>query len=81
MKIFIGKVVKLSQAKTATVSVERMVIHPIYQKRYTRSTKYHVQDEIGVKLGDRVKFINSKPYSKSKKWIILEVVTKKEAKK
>ncbi|KKR90748.1 MAG: 30S ribosomal protein S17 [Candidatus Woesebacteria bacterium GW2011_GWD1_41_12] len=81
MKIFTGKVIGL-QAKTATVSVERIKIHPIYQKRFKRSTKYHVQDETGVKIGDMVKFSDTRPYSKTKKWKILQVVgDKKEAKK
>ena len=70
MKIFNGKVIGVKQAKTATVAVERMKIHPIYKKRFVRSTKYQVHDEIGVKVGDVVKFADSKPYSKSKKWII-----------
>ncbi len=82
MKIFNGKVIGVKQAKTATVAVERMKIHPIYKKRFVRSTKYQVHDEIGVKVGDVVKFADSKPYSKSKKWKIVQVVgDKKEAKK
>ncbi len=82
MKIFNGKVIGVKQAKTATVAVERMKIHPIYKKRFVRSTKYQVHDEIGVKVGDVVKFVDSKPYSKSKKWKIVQVVgDKKEVKK
>ncbi len=82
MKIFNGKVIGVKQAKTATVAVERMKIHPIYKKRFVRSTKYQVHDEIGVKIGDVVKFADSKPYSKSKKWKIVQVVgDKKEVKK
>lgn len=82
MKIFNGKVIGVKQVKTATVAVERMKIHPIYKKRFVRSTKYQVHDEIGVKVGDVVKFVDSKPYSKSKKWKIVQVVgDKKEVKK
>ena len=82
MKIFTGKVIGLKQAKTATVAVERIKIHPIYKKRFKRSTKYQVQDEVGVKIGDLVKFADSRPYSKSKKWKMLEVVgDKKKVKK
>jgi small subunit ribosomal protein S17 len=73
MKIFTGKVIGL-QAKTATVAVERVKIHPIYKKRFKRSTKYHVQDETGVKIGDLVRFTDSRPYSKSKKWKISQVI-------
>lgn len=82
MKIFTGKVIALKNAKTATVAVERVKVHPIYKKRFQRSTKYQVQDEIGTKLGDVVKFADSRPFSKSKKWKMLQVVNaKKEAKK
>jgi small subunit ribosomal protein S17 len=74
MKIFTGKVIAVKNAKTATVSVERMIIHPLYKKRQKRSTKYQVHDEIGVKVGDKVNFSDSRPYSKSKKWKITEVI-------
>jgi small subunit ribosomal protein S17 len=77
MKIFTGKVISLKQAKTATVSVERVKIHPIYQKRFKRSTKYQVHDELGVKVGDVVKFVDCRPYSKSKKWKVLKVMVEK----
>jgi small subunit ribosomal protein S17 len=80
MKIFTGKVISTKLAKTATVSVERIVIHPLYKKRFKRDTKYQVHDEIGVKSGDLVKFVASKPYSKSKKWKITEVVKERKNK-
>lgn len=70
MKIFTGKVVAKKMQKTATVEVERMVVHPLYGKRYKRAQKYQVHDEVGVKIGDNVKFVACKPISKSKKWRI-----------
>ncbi len=78
MRVFIGKVVGLKQSKTATVSVDRVKVHPMYKKRFTRSTKYQVHDEIGVKIGDKVKFADCRPVSKLKKWKILEIVTEKK---
>lgn len=74
MKIFTGKVVSTKMAKTATVAVERVVVHPLYKKRYKRVEKYHVHDDIGAKVGQKVKFAASKPMSKLKKWKILEVI-------
>lgn len=74
MKIFIGKVIGTKMAKTAVVSVERVVIHPLYKKRFKRDRKYQVHDELGVTVGNMVKFTASRPYSKTKKWKVLEVV-------
>lgn len=71
MKIFTGKVIATKTAKTAVVSVERVVVHPLYKKRFRRDKKYQVHDEKGVKVGDVVKFSASKPYSKTKKWRII----------
>ena len=76
MKIFTAYVISTKMAKTATVAVERVVAHPVYKKRFKRVKKYHVQDELGVKEGDLVKFTASRPYSKLKKWKIIEIVGK-----
>ena len=76
MKILTGKVLSKSGEKTAKVSVERMVVHPKYKKRFKRTREYLVHDEIGVAIGDMVKFIDSRPYSKRKKWKISERIKK-----
>ena len=78
MKIFTGRVISTKTPKTAGVAVERVIIHPLYKKRIRRDTKYLVHDEMGVKVGDVVKFAASRPYSKMKKWIIKEVVVEKK---
>ncbi|HKC04794.1 MAG TPA: 30S ribosomal protein S17 [Patescibacteria group bacterium] len=80
MKIFTGKVISNKMTKTATVAVERVIIHPLYKKRFRRDTNFQVHDEMGVKIGDVVKFTASKPMSKTKKWKILEVVSSKKSK-
>jgi len=72
MKILSGKVILTKQPKTAVVEVVRIVAHPVYKKRVKRSKKYLVHDEVGVKVGDRVNFVASKPYSKLKKWRIVK---------
>ncbi len=71
MKVFIGKVTSTKMLKTATVVVERVVVHPLYKKRKTVSRRFHVHDEIGVLVGDIVRFAASKPISKLKKWKII----------
>ena len=74
MKIFTGKVISKRMQKTATVLVERKVSHPVYLKLMKRTRKYHVHDEVDVKVGDAVRFVATKPVSKLKKWKIIGVV-------
>jgi len=76
MKKFSGTVVKNKMDKTATVEVVRFKTHPIYKKRLKAKKKFHVHDEIGVKVGDRVVIVETKPISKTKKWKIIEVSKK-----
>ena len=72
-----GKVVSNSRDKTIAVLVERKVRHPIYKKYIKRSTKVHAHDEENeCGLGDVVKVSESKPFSKTKNWALLEVVEK-----
>ena len=80
MKIFTGQVISTKMSKTATVAVERIVVHPIYRKRFKRTKKYQVHDELGVRVGDKVFFTACKPISKLKKWKIIEVVSEKKKK-
>ena len=75
MKILTGKVISTKMPKTATIVVERVVVHPLYGKRVRRRKKYHVQDESGARVGQVVKFVASKPFSKSKRWKIIEMVS------
>lgn len=81
MKIFNGEVIATKMAKTATVAVTHIVIHPVYKKRQKKTRKYQVHDEIGTKVGDKVKFVATKPYSKLKKWKITEVIAREDTKK
>lgn len=81
MKIFTGKVISTKMDKTATVLVSRVVVHPVYKKRYKRTRKYQVHDEVGVEVGSVVNFVASKPYSKTKRWIIVEDIKRKAKKK
>jgi len=83
MKVFTGKVISTKMDKTATVLVERVVIHPVYKKRYKRARKYQVHDEVGVAVGQDVSFVACKPYSKTKRWkiVIDNEKSKKKVKK
>lgn len=84
MKLFTGKVIAVKNAKTATVAVERVVVHPIYKKRFKRIKKYQVHDENGIAVvGETVAFSAGRPISKLKRWSIViegEVTTEPEKK-
>jgi small subunit ribosomal protein S17 len=72
-----GKVVSNSRDKTIAVLVERKVRHPIYKKYIKHSTKVHAHDEKNeCGLGDVVRVSESKPFSKTKNWALIEVVEK-----
>ena len=71
-KILDGKVVKDRSDKTIVVLVKRKYIHPFFDKIITSSKKYHVHDEKNkFKIGDNVKIIESKPFSKKKRWEVI----------
>ena len=75
-----GKVVSNNRDKTIAVLVERKVRHPIYKKYIKRSTKVHAHDEKNqCGLGDVVRVSESKPFSKTKNWALVEVVEKSES--
>tara|TARA_B100001123_G_C14622907_1_gene754533 strand:+ start:137 stop:367 length:231 start_codon:yes stop_codon:yes gene_type:complete len=73
-KILNGEVVNNKNDKTIVVLVKRKYSHPFFGKVITSSKKYHAHDKDNkFKIGDHVKIIESKPFSKKKKW---EVVSK-----
>ena len=73
----VGKVVSAKNDKTITVLVETYKNHPLYGKRVKYSKKYAAHDEKNVaKEGDTVRIAASKPISKSKKYVLVEVVEK-----
>ncbi len=76
-RVLTGKVVSNSRDKTIAVLIERRVRHPIYKKYIKRSAKVHAHDEKNeCRLGDVVKVSESKPFSKTKNWALIEVVEK-----
>ena len=70
-----GRVVSDKMDKTITVKIERRVKHPVYGKYITRSSKVHAHDEENkAGMGDIVLVAESRPMSKSKSWILVDVV-------
>jgi small subunit ribosomal protein S17 len=72
-----GRVVSNKMDKTITIAVERKVKHPIYGKFIKRTTKLHAHDETNqCNEGDVVTIRECRPLSKSKNWMLVEIVTK-----
>ena len=64
-----GKVIRDKNDKTVVVLVKRKYSHPFFKKVITSSKKYHAHDEKNkFKIGDDIKIIESRPFSKTKRW-------------
>ncbi|WP_025725579.1 30S ribosomal protein S17 [Acholeplasma granularum] len=74
-KTYTGKVVSDKMDKTITVKVESHRVHRIYGKPVKVSKKFHAHDENNVaKIGDTVTIAESRPLSKTKKFVLVKVV-------
>ena len=72
-KILKGIVVSDKPNKTITVSVERKYQHPVLKKVIKSKKKYSVHDENNkYKNGDKVSIRECKPFSKSKRFEVME---------
>lgn len=74
-KVYTGQVLKNRMDKTVVVAVTRLTQHPVYKKTVKKLSKFKAHDEENkCKLGDIVSIIESRPYSKDKRWVVLDVV-------
>lgn len=72
-KVF-GRVVSNGADKTVSVSIERVVRHPVYGKYIRRTSRVMAHDEDNAcQLGDRVAISECRPLSKRKSWRVVEV--------
>ena len=71
-RVLMGVVVSDKADKTVVVDVERRFTHPILKKTVRRTKKYQAHDpENKFKVGDRVAIRESKPISKTKRWVVI----------
>lgn len=74
-KIREGVVVSTKMQKTITVKVERTVRHPDFEKVITRAKKYYAHNENpDIRVGQKVRIIETRPLSKLKRWRVLEIL-------
>ena len=76
-KILKGKVVSDKMDKTIVVAVENKRLHPRYKKLVLKTRKFKAHDESNqCKIGDLVEIIEHTPMSKTKRWLLKEILAK-----
>ena len=74
-KTKIGLVVSDRMRKSVVVSIDETVRHPLYGKTYHRKMRFTAHDEADdARTGDRVKIMETRPLSKTKRWRVVEVL-------
>ena len=74
-KLRVGKVVSDKMEKTVVVVIERLVKHPTYKRYVRRRSRFKVHDEKNeFKEGDTIRFMETRPLSKEKRWRFVEFV-------
>ena len=78
-KTRIGQVVSDKMDKTVVVLIERLVKHPVYGKYIRKRKRCKVHDDQNqCRAGDVIRFMETRPISKEKRWRFLDFVEKAE---
>jgi small subunit ribosomal protein S17 len=76
-KVRVGYVVSDKMEKTIVVELEDRVRHPLYGKIIRRTSKVKAHDEEGLAgIGDRVRLMETRPTSATKRWRLVTVLEK-----
>ena len=76
-KTKVGRVVSDKMDKTIVVSVERLARHRLYKRVIRLTTKFKAHDELNeAKVGDTVLIEESRPLSATKRWRLVEVISR-----
>lgn len=74
-KNIVGVVTSDKMNKTITIAVERRVLHPRFRKYIRATTTYKAHDEADeARIGDKVRIVETRPLSKTKRWRLVEIV-------
>ncbi|MEX1247958.1 MAG: 30S ribosomal protein S17 [Anaerolineales bacterium] len=73
-----GLVTASKMQKTVVVRTRQSFRHPLYGKVVESQHKLVAHDELGAKVGDRVRVVESRPISKTKRWVVVEILSHKE---
>ena len=76
-KVRVGMVVSNKMDKTVVIAIEDNVKHPVYGKIIKHTLKVHAHDENEIcGIGDKVKIMETRPLSKTKRWRVVEIIEK-----
>jgi small subunit ribosomal protein S17 len=79
-KVRVGKVVSDKMDKTVVIVVERRVQHRLYHKTIRHISKFKAHDEANTyKVGDVVRIVETRPLSLTKRWRVLELVSRADS--
>ncbi len=70
----VGIVTSDKMQKTVVVTVERLVRHPKYERVVKRRSKFMAHDELGARVGDKVRIMETRPLSRHKRWRVVEIL-------
>ena len=74
-RVLEGIVVSDQMDKSVVVTVERTARHRLYIKTVRRRKRYTAHDEHNdCRVGDRVRIAESRPYSRTKRWRVVEII-------
>jgi len=65
--------------KTIVVEISRTFRHPVYEKVVHSSKTIKAHDELGCKIGDQVKVVESRPISRDVRWVVEEIIKRASA--
>jgi small subunit ribosomal protein S17 len=78
-KEYTGRVISAKMQKTVVVAVEWVQHHPLYKKAIRRVTKLYAHDpHQQCREGDTVRVVEVRPLSKTKRWLVREVLRRGE---
>ena len=74
-----GMVVSDKMDKTRVVVIEKSTLHPQYKKYMKLRSKLYAHDENNEsRVGDIVRLMETRPLSKTKRWRIVEILSRSE---
>ena len=69
-----GVVTSNKMEKTVVVKTRRSFRHPLYGKVVESNRKLVAHDEMNAQIGDKVRIVESRPISKTKRWVVEKII-------